>query len=89
LVLGAGDEICNLNSAFICTEGESIVKFGDAVTIDMQRPLTLHAAYYVFNISSPPKWKDFFLSIDTILCGIKDAGAKRISLQNFMSQLHV
>jgi hypothetical protein len=28
LVLGAGDEICNLNSAFICAEGENIVKFG-------------------------------------------------------------
>ena len=25
MVLGAGDEICNLNSAFICTEGENIV----------------------------------------------------------------
>ncbi|CAB4005529.1 Hypothetical predicted protein, partial [Paramuricea clavata] len=38
LVLGAGIEICNLNSAFISAEGENIVKFGDAVTIDMQRP---------------------------------------------------
>ena len=37
MVLGAGDEICNLNSAFICTEGENIVKFGDAMTIEMQR----------------------------------------------------
>jgi hypothetical protein len=46
----------NLNFAFICTEGEYIVKFaGDAMTIDMQHPssalLTLHAAYCVFNIS--------------------------------------
>jgi hypothetical protein len=45
----------NLNFAFIYTEGETIVKFGDAMTIDMQHPcsalLTLHAAYCVFNIS--------------------------------------
>ena len=38
----------NLNFAFIYTEGETIVKFGDAMTIDMQHPcsalLTLHAA---------------------------------------------
>jgi hypothetical protein len=80
------DDIFQIAEAVICAEGCKVVQFSDAVTVDSAL-LTLHAAYYVFNTSYPTKWKDIFILIDCLLCGMNDAAAKRISLQQFISRL--
>ena len=83
-----GDDIFDIENAIICAEGNGIIDFSDAVTVDSAL-LTLHASYYVFNLSYPTKWKDIFIFIDCLLCGMKGAAAKRISLQQFISRLQV
>ena len=76
-----------IDKACLCTEGGKVVVFGPASTMDTLL-LTLHAFYYIMNISYPQTWKDVFIFIDSMLIGVDDAVAKRISLQKFIYTLH-
>jgi hypothetical protein len=76
-----------IDKACLCTEGGKVVVFGPASTMDTLL-LTLHAFYYIMKILYPQTWKDVFIFIDSMLLGVDDAVAKRISLQKFIYALH-